>query len=209
MTGVQTCALPISPQLDHPANPYSHHPSQPPPAYNVYTPGPSRSRASVGGAGGGFHRQDPLRRSSSGGQYRQAYDVMPSGDQVLKFYRSTDFTQGDVPAPSPNPYPPRQQYPEPPYPSRSSYPFAPQPITSPSAALAGLSLGGPRAFPPQYPFQPGPVLGQYPNAPHRDLTPDSSQRPPGLHNQRGLARQGSLPGPNWTIHTEGQTRSYC
>ncbi|XP_046899775.1 rho GTPase-activating protein 33 isoform X2 [Hypomesus transpacificus] len=198
-----------SPQLDHPANPYSHHPSQPPPAYNVYTPGPSRSRASVGGAGGGFHRQDPLRRSSSGGQYRQAYDVMPSGDQVLKFYRSTDLTQGDVPTPSPNPYPPRQQYPEPPYPSRSSYPFAPQPITSPSAALAGLSLGGPRAFPPQYPFQPGPVLGQYPNAPHRDLTPDSSQRPPGLRNQRGLARQGSLPGPNWTIHTEGQTRSYC
>ncbi|KAJ8333031.1 hypothetical protein SKAU_G00419270 [Synaphobranchus kaupii] len=151
------------------------------PAYNVYTPGPSRSRLEGGqvapSRGGSFHRQDPLRRSSSsGGQYRQAFDVMPSGDQVLKFYRPQDF---------PNPYPSRPLYQDSPYPNRSpqdphpNFP-APSPSDGPSSAAAAFShvlLGAPRGYgshaggfqmaapPPQYgqyQFQPVPVLAQYP-----------------------------------------------
>ncbi|KAJ8384461.1 hypothetical protein AAFF_G00204820 [Aldrovandia affinis] len=234
-----------SPPLEHPPNPYpSQQPHQHQPAYNVYTPGPSRSRFEGGPAtprGGTFHRQDPLRRSSSsssGAQYRQAFDVMPSGDQVLKFYRTQDFAsafQGENP--NPNPYPSRPLYQDPqPYPGRSpqdphpNYPApspsdAPHPSsTSPSAAISNLTLGGgPRGYgvpagglqtamaPPygQYQFQSVPMLGQYPNPPRREPVLDPSLRAPGLQNQRGLTRQGSLPGPNWTIHSEGQTRSYC
>ncbi|CAB1334108.1 unnamed protein product [Coregonus sp. 'balchen'] len=222
-----------SPAMEHPPNPYpSQQHNQPLPAYNVYTPGPSRSRAPQSAGAGGFQRQDLLRRSSSGGQYRQAFDVMPSGDQVLKYYRTQEFTpgpQGERQSSAANPYPPRQHYQVPPYPIQSpqdphpsGYPCQPlsDPSTSPSAAFSNLTLGAPRPYPgqpgglqySQYPFQPGPVLGQYPNPPpRRDVVHEPVLRPQGLRNQRGLARQGSLPGPspNWTIHTEGQTRSYC
>uniref|UniRef100_A0AAZ3R5H8 Rho-GAP domain-containing protein n=1 Tax=Oncorhynchus tshawytscha TaxID=74940 RepID=A0AAZ3R5H8_ONCTS len=219
-----------SPAMEHPANPYpSQQHNQSPPAYNVYTPGPSRIRAPQRAGAGGFQRQDPLRRSSPGGQYRQAFDVMPSGDQVLKYYRTQDFTQGEHQSSGANPYPPWQHYQEPPYPIQSpqdpcssSYPSQPllEPSDSPSAAFSNLTLGAPRPYPGQpgglqysrYPFHPGPMLGQYPNPPlRRDVVHEPVLRPQGLRNQRGLARQGSLPGPspNWTIHTEGQTRSYC
>ncbi|XP_045574591.1 rho GTPase-activating protein 33 isoform X1 [Salmo salar] len=222
-----------SPAMEHPANPYpSQQHNQPPPAYNVYTPGPSRIRAPQRAGAGGFQRQDPLRRSSPGGQYRQAFDVMPSGDQVLKYYRTQDFTpgpQGEHQSSGANPYPPRQHYQEPPYPIQSpqdpcssGYPSQPllEPSDSPSAAFSNLTLGAPRPYPgqpgglqySQYPFQPGPMLGQYPNTPpRRDVVHEPVLRPQGLRNRRGLARQGSLPAPspNWTIHTEGQTRSYC
>ncbi|XP_036394387.1 rho GTPase-activating protein 33 isoform X2 [Megalops cyprinoides] len=182
-----------SPPLDHPPNPYPSHG----PAYNVYTPGPSR--------------QDPLRRSSSGGQYRQAFDVMPSGDQVLKFYR----LQGD--SPHSNPYPNQSPYPDGPYPGHSpvephpgysalSPPGAPQPpvshVTLGAAQGFGAPAGGFQSVAPQYnqyQFQPVPVMAPYPSPPH----------PPGLPSQQALTRQGSLPGPNWTIHSKGQTRSYC
>ncbi|KAM6967546.1 rho GTPase-activating protein 33 [Aplochiton taeniatus] len=157
------------PRHHHPPNPYA--PQPPPPAYGLHRP---------------FQRQEPLRRSSSGGQYRQAFDVMPSGDQVLRFHRASD---PGAPQDGNNPYPPRQAYQEPPYPQ-------PHPSASPSAAMAALSLGGPRSY-------------QYPTTPRRDLVPDPPLMPTALQNQRGLARQGSLPGPNWTIHSEGQTRSYC
>ncbi|KAJ8287607.1 hypothetical protein COCON_G00002660 [Conger conger] len=185
-----------SPPLEHPPNPY---PSQHQPAYNVYTPGPSRSRLEVGQAGS-FHRPDPLRRSSSsGGQYRQAFDVMPSGDQVLKFYRPQDFAPGFL-GENPNPYPSRPLYQDPAYPNRSPqdpHPnFSPAPLGRPPRPLGGA-----------LPRDAGDPAG-YPNTPRREGT-DPSLRPPPLQNQRGLTRQGSLPGPNWTIHTEGQTRSYC
>ncbi|XP_018582428.2 rho GTPase-activating protein 33 isoform X2 [Scleropages formosus] len=215
-----------SPPPENPPNPY---PSQQQPTYNVYTPGPSRSHFE--GEMAGSQCPDPLRRSaSSGGHYRQAFDVMPSGDQVLKFYRMQDFTpvpQGN----NPNPYPARHHYQDPLYPS-----CAPQephhhytsqtPTDVPHSSTAGmfshLTLGAPRMYSAQamgyqavphphgpYPLQPVPMLAPYPGAPRRDLVLDPSLRQPGLRNQRGLARQGSLPGPNWTVHSEGQTRSYC
>ncbi|XP_067266860.1 rho GTPase-activating protein 33 isoform X2 [Chanodichthys erythropterus] len=213
-----------SPHIEHPPNPYaSQQQQQPPPAYNVYTPGPSRGRfegqVPPREVSGPFQRQDPLRRSS-GGQYRQAFDVMPSGDQVLKFYRSQDFvpvSQGE--STTPNPYPPRPYYQDPPYPSwgPQGLPEASHTCTPPTVAFSNLALGSARGYGPQtvanqynqYPYQSGSVLPQYPNTPRRDVVLDPSLRPPGLRNQRGLNRQGSLPGPNWTIRTEGQTRSYC
>ncbi|XP_036413962.1 rho GTPase-activating protein 33 isoform X1 [Colossoma macropomum] len=212
-----------SPHIEYPPNPYPSQQQQQrlPPAYNVYTPGPSRSHfeGTAREASGAFQRQDPLRRSS-GSQYRQVFDVMPSGDQVLKFYRSQDF----IPAPqgdstTPNPYPPRPHYQDPPYPSRSpqAHPGTPHTSTSPSAAFSNLALSTPRGYGPQmavnpynqYPYQAGPVLPHYPSAPQRDMILDPALRPAALRGQRGINRQGSLPGPNWTIHTEGQTRSYC
>ncbi|XP_028836156.1 rho GTPase-activating protein 32 isoform X2 [Denticeps clupeoides] len=211
-----------SPQIDHPPNPYPSQ--QQHPTYNIYTRTPSRShfegQGSVKEGTGGFHRQDPLRRSSSG-QYRQVFDVMPSGDQVLKFYRTQDFipvSQGD--GTTPNPYPPRPNYQEPPYSNRSPpdthtvYPDAPHATTSPTAAFSNLAIRAPRRhgnLPSEFQYSQFPVQSspQYQNAPRRDVVLDPSQRPPSVRNQRGLARQGSLPGPNWTIRTEGQTRSYC
>ncbi|XP_019896901.2 rho GTPase-activating protein 33 isoform X2 [Esox lucius] len=222
-----------SPTMEHPPNPYpSQHHNQPPPAYNVYTPGPSRSRASQSVGSSGYQRQDLLRRSTSGGQYRQAFDVMPSGDQVLKYYRTQDFPPGPAgerQSAGANPYPPREHYQEaiyhnrsPQEPHSSDYPSQPlsDPSTSPPAAFSTLMLGDPRPYPSQpggvqynqHPFPHGLALGQYPNPPpRRDMIHEPVLRPPALRNQRGLARQGSLPGPspNWTIHTEGQTRSYC
>ncbi|KAG1936805.1 rho GTPase-activating protein 33 isoform X3 [Pimephales promelas] len=209
-----------SPHIEHPPNPYPSQPQQPPPAYNIYTPGPSRghfeSQMPPRDGSGPFQRQDPLRRSS-GGQYRQAFDVMPSGDQVLKFYRSQDFvpvSQGE--STNPNPYPPRPYYQDPPHHNwgPQGLPEASHTCTPPTVAFSNLALGSARGYGPQtvanqYPYQSGSVLPQYPNTPRRDVVLDPSLRPPGLRNQRGLNRQGSLPGPNWTIRTEGQTRSYC
>ncbi|XP_056617670.1 rho GTPase-activating protein 33 isoform X2 [Triplophysa dalaica] len=209
-----------SPHFEHPPNPYPSQQQQPPPAYNVYTPGPSRGRFEVQVTQReAFQRQDLLRRSS-GGQYRQAFDVMPSGNQVLKFYRSQDFipsAQGE--STTPNPYPPRQHYQDAPYPSwgPQALPDAPHTCTPPTVAFSNLAVGSTRGYGPhmvanqfnQLPYQSGPVLPQYPNTPRRDIVLDPSLRPPGLMNPRGLNRQGSLPGPNWTIRTEGQTRSYC
>lgn len=214
-----------SPHIEYPPNPYpSQHQQRLPPAYNVYTPGPSRGhfegQVHQREGSGAFHRQDPLRRSS-GSQYRQAFDVMPSGDQVLKFYRSQDFIpgpQGD--GTTPNPYPPRPHFQDPPYPGRSPQAHQDTPHTStpsPSAAFSNLAISTPRGYGTplavnpysQYPYQAGPVLPPYPNAPRRDVILDPALRPAALHGPRGLNRQGSLPGPNWTIHTEGQTRSYC
>ncbi|XP_026139274.1 rho GTPase-activating protein 33-like isoform X3 [Carassius auratus] len=213
-----------SPHIEHPPNPYpSQQQQQPPPAYNIYTPGPSRGRFEgqvlPREGSGPFQRQDPLRRSS-GGQYRQAFDVMPSGNQVLKFYRSQDFipsAQGE--STTANPYPPRPYYQDPPYPNwgPQGLPDSSHTCTPPTVAFSNLALGSTRVYGPQtvanqfnqYPYQSGPVLPQYPNTPRRDVVVDPSLRPPGLRNQRGLNRQGSLPGPNWTIQTEGQTRSYC
>uniref|UniRef100_A0A672S3V7 Uncharacterized protein n=2 Tax=Sinocyclocheilus grahami TaxID=75366 RepID=A0A672S3V7_SINGR len=213
-----------SPHIEHPPNPYpSQQQQQPPPAYNIYTPGPSRGRfegqVPPREGSGPFQRQDPLRRSS-GGQYRQAFDVMPSGDQVVKFYRSQDFipsAQGQ--STTPNPYPPRPYYQDPPYPNwgPQGLPDSSHTCTPPTVAFSNLALGSIRGYGPQtvanqfnqYPYQSGPVLPQYLNTPRRDVVLDPSLRPPGLQNQRGLNRQGSLPGPNWTIRTEGQTRSYC
>ncbi|XP_059424407.1 rho GTPase-activating protein 33-like isoform X4 [Carassius carassius] len=213
-----------SPHIEHPPNPYpSQQQQQTPPAYNIYTPGPSRGRFEgqvlPREGSGPFQRQDPLRRSS-GGQYRQAFDVMPSGNQVLKFYRSQDFipsAQGE--STTANPYPPRPYYQDPPYPNwgPQGLPDSSHTCTPPTVAFSNLALGSTRVYGPQtvanqfnqYPYQSGPVLPQYPNTPRRDVVMDPSLRPPGLRNQRGLNRQGSLPGPNWTIQTEGQTRSYC
>ncbi|KAL0984976.1 hypothetical protein UPYG_G00151330 [Umbra pygmaea] len=224
-----TSSTSSSPTPEHPPNPYpGQHHNQPPPAYNVYTPGPSRSRAPHSLGTDGFQRGDPIRRSSSGGQYRQAFDVMPSGDQVLKYYRTQDMPgpQGQPQNAGANPYPPREHYQEALYPNRSPHEPHPSgcplldPSTSPSAAFANLTLGAPRPYQSQpgglqysqHPFQYGPELAQYSHPPpQRDVEQEPLLRPQGLRNQRGLARQGSLPGtsPNWTIHTEGQTRSYC
>ncbi|XP_066501274.1 rho GTPase-activating protein 33 isoform X2 [Hoplias malabaricus] len=213
-----------SPHIEYPPNPYpSHQQQRLPPAYNVYTPGPSRGYFEDHGptreGSGAFQRQDPLRRSS-GSQYRQAFDVMPSGDQVLKFYRSQDFIPGPRgDSTTPNPYPPRSHYQDPPYPSQSpqAHPDTPHTSTSPSGAFSNLAISTPRGYGAQiainpynqYPFQAGPVLPHYPSAPRRDVILDPALRPAALRGQQGLNRQGSLPGPNWTIHTEGQTRSYC
>ncbi|KAJ8289734.1 hypothetical protein GJAV_G00004660 [Gymnothorax javanicus] len=198
---------------EHPPNPYPSQ-QQLPPAYNVYTPSPSQAGPPKGGS---VQRQDALRRSSSSGsgQYRQAFDVMPSGDQVLKFYRSQD-SLGE------NPYPSRPLYQDPPYPNpHSSIPpsdagprGAPHMILGPPRGYGGTHMGGFHVAPPpqysHYQFQSVPMLSQYPNTPRREgPLGDPSLRPPPLQNPRGLTRQGSLPGPNWTIHTEGQTRSYC
>ncbi|XP_052000363.1 rho GTPase-activating protein 33-like isoform X1 [Xyrauchen texanus] len=212
-----------SPHIEHPLNPYPSQQQQPPPAYNVYTPGPSRGRfesqVPPREGSGAFQRQDPLRRSS-GGQYRQAIDVMPSGDQVLKFYRNQDFIPGALgESITPNPYPPRPYYQDPPYPNwgPQGLPEAPHTCTPPTVAFSNLALGSTRGYGPQivanqynqYPYQSGPVLPYFPNTPRRDVALDPSLQPAGLRNQRGLNRQGSLPGPNWNIRTEGQTRSYC
>uniref|UniRef100_A0A8C2GWX0 Uncharacterized protein n=1 Tax=Cyprinus carpio TaxID=7962 RepID=A0A8C2GWX0_CYPCA len=216
-------SLSSSPHFEHPPNPYPSQQQQPPPAYNIYTPGPSRGhiegQVPPREGSGPFHRQDPLRRSA-GGQYRQAFDVMPSGNQVLKFYRSQDFipsAQGE--STTPNPYSPRPYYQDPPYPNwgPQGLPDSSHTCTPPTVAFSNLALGSTRGYGPQnvanqynqYPYQSGPVLPQYPNTPRRDVVLDPSLRPPGLRNQRGLNRQGSLPGPDWTIRTESQTRSYC
>ncbi|XP_060718283.1 rho GTPase-activating protein 33 isoform X1 [Tachysurus vachellii] len=208
-----------SPHVEYPPNPYpSQHHKRPPPAYN---PGSSRGHFESQGlpreGSGAFQRQDPMRRSSSG-QYRQAFDVMPSGDQVLKFYRSQDF----IPTPqgestTPNPYPTRPHCQDPTSHIVHSHPDTPHSSTPPLVAFSNLSLSTPRGYGSQmevnpynqYPYQAGQVLPPYPNAPRRDVILDPPLRPPGLRNQRDLNRQGSLSGPNWSIHTEGQTRSYC
>ncbi|XP_051575454.1 rho GTPase-activating protein 33-like [Myxocyprinus asiaticus] len=209
--------------IEHPPNPYPSQQQQPPPAYNVYIPGPSQGhfegQVPLREGSGAFQRQDPLRRSS-GGQYRQAFDVMPSGDQVLKFYRNQDFILGaQEERTTPNPYPSRPYYQDPPYPNRGAQalPEAPHTCTPPTVAFSNLVLGSTRGNRPQtvatlynqYPYQSGPVLPHYPNTPQQDVVLDPSLRPPGLWNQSGMNRQGSLPEPNWTIRTEGQTRSYC
>ncbi|XP_058232084.1 rho GTPase-activating protein 33 isoform X3 [Hemibagrus wyckioides] len=208
-----------SPHFEYPPNPYpSQHHKRPPPAYN---PGASRGHFESQGlpreGSGAFQRQDPMRRSSSG-QYRQAFDVMPSGDQVLKFYRSQDF----IPTPqaestTPNPYPTRPHCQDSTSHNIQAHPDTPHTSTPPLVAFSNLALSTPRGYGTQmevnpynqYPYQAGPVLPPYPNAPRRDVILDPALRPPGLRNQRDLNRQGSLSGPNWSIHTEGQTRSYC
>ncbi|TRY82728.1 hypothetical protein DNTS_005485 [Danionella cerebrum] len=203
-----------SPRIEHPPNPYPTH-QQPPPAYNLHTPGHFRGRFDVPvqsrQATGPLQRQDPLRRSS-GGQYRQAFDVMPSGDQVLKFYRSQGFGESTTP----NPYPPRPYCQESPYPSwgPQGLPDSSHTCTPPTVAFSNLAFGSTRGYGPQtvanqFLYQSGPVLPQYPNTPRRDVVLDPSLQPPAVRNQRGLNRQGSMPGPNWTVRTEGQTRSYC
>ncbi|XP_052473907.1 rho GTPase-activating protein 33 isoform X1 [Carassius gibelio] len=216
-------SLSSSPHIEHPPNPYPSQQQQLPPAYNIYTPGPSRGhdegQVPPREVSGPFQRQDPLRRSA-GGQYRQAFDVMPSGNQVLKFYRSQDFIPGaQGESKTPNPYPPRPYYQDPPYPNWSpqGLPDSSHTCTPPTVAFSNLALGSTRGYGPQnvanqysqYPYQSGPALPQYPNTPRRDIVLDPSLHPPGLRNQRGLNRQGSLPGSNWTIQTESQTRSYC
>lgn len=202
-----------SPHVEYPPNPYpSQHHKRPPPAYNA---GSSRGLPREGS--GAFQRQDPMRRSSSG-QYRQAFDVMPSGDQVLKFYRSQDF----IPHPqaestTPNPYPTRPHCQDSTSHIPQTHPDTSQSSTPPLMAFSNLALSTPRGYGAQmevnpynqYPYQAGPMLPPYPNAPRRDVILDPSIRPPGLRSPRDLNRQGSLSGPNWSIHTEGQTRSYC
>lgn len=202
-----------SPHVEYPPNPYpSQHHKRPPPAYN---PGSSRGLPREGS--GVFQRQDPMRRSSSG-QYRQAFDVMPSGDQVLKFYRSQDFIpkpQGECT--TPNPYPTRPHCQDSTSHVLQTHPDTSHSTTSPLVAFSNLALSTPRGYGApmegnpytQYPYQAGPVLPPYPNAPRRDVILDPGIRPPGLRSPRDLNRQGSLSGPNWSIHTEGQTRSYC
>lgn len=202
-----------SPHVEYPPNPYpSQHHKQPPPAYN-----PGSSRGLPREASGAFQRQDPMRRSSSG-QYRQAFDVMPSGDQVLKFYRSQDF----IPPPpgestTLNPYPTRPHCQDSTSHILQAHSDTPHSSAPPLVAFSNLALSTPRGYGAQmeinpynqYPYQAGPVLPPYPNAPRRDVILDPSIQPPGLQSQRDLNRQGSLSGPNWSIHTEGQTRSYC
>ncbi|MBN3304688.1 RHG32 protein, partial [Amia calva] len=221
------CVIATSTEGPPPQEQHSH-------TFNVYTPGPSRPPFQGQGVPRGavtFLRQDALRRSSSGGHYRQAFDVMPSGDQVLKFYRATqDFTS--LP-PSPgtcDSLPPHRPAYEDPYPGhqQDSRPLyaqqAPQDPSVPPqfASLAHLSMttaSSPRGYNPggfrsmanqynAYQFQSVPMLTQYANVPRREPLLDPSLRP-NLRNQTGLTRQGSLRGPNWTVHTEGQTRSYC
>ncbi|XP_046689926.1 rho GTPase-activating protein 33 isoform X1 [Silurus meridionalis] len=208
-----------SPHVEYPPNPYpSQHHKRPPPAYN---PGSSRANFESQGltreSPGVFHRQDPMRRSSSG-QYRQAFDVMPSGDQVLKFYRSQEIIptpQGESTAQ--NPYPTRPQCQDSISHILQAHPDTSHSSTPPLVAFSNLALSTPRGYGAQievnlynqYPYQAGPVLPPYPNAPRRDVILDPALRPPGLRNQRDLNQQGSLSGPNWSIHTEGQTRSYC
>ncbi|XP_052002191.1 rho GTPase-activating protein 32-like isoform X2 [Xyrauchen texanus] len=211
-----------SPHIKHPPNPYPSQQQQPP-AYNVYIPGPSRGhfegQMPQSEGSGAFQRQDPLRRSS-GGQYRQAFDVMPSGDQVLKFYRNQDFILDDQEeSTTPNPYPSKPYYQEPLYPNwgTQALPEATHTCTPPTVAFSNLVLGSTRGNKPQtvatlynqYPYQSGPLLPHYPNTTQEDVVLDPSLRPPGLQNQSGLNQQESLPEPNWTIRTEGQTRSYC
>lgn len=205
-----------SPHVEYPPNPYpSQHHKRPPPAYN---PGSSRGHLESQGlpreGSGVFQRQDLMRRSSSG-QYRQAFDVMPSGDQVLKFYRSQDFIpipQGE--STTLNPYPTRPHCQDSSH-NLQAHPDTPHSSTPPLVALSNLALSTPRGYGTQmqvnpynqYPYQAGPVLPPYPGAPRRDVILDPALRSQGLRNQRD--RQGSLSGPNWSIHTEGQTRSYC
>ncbi|XP_045557349.1 trithorax group protein osa-like [Salmo salar] len=159
-----------SPAMEHPANPYpSQQHNQSPPAYNVYTPGPSRIRAPQRAGAGGFQRQDPLRRSSPGGQYRQAFDVMPSGDQVLKYYRTQNFTQGEHQSSGANPYPPSAAlpgaplpHPEPPGPLLLRLP-QPAPLGAlrhPVCNLLQPDAGSPQALPRparRPPVQPVPL----------------------------------------------------
>ncbi|XP_053343442.1 rho GTPase-activating protein 33 isoform X3 [Clarias gariepinus] len=208
-----------SPHFEYPPNPYpSQHHKRPPPAY---TPASSRSHFESQGmpreGSGPFQRQDPMRRSSSG-QYRQAFDVMPSGDQVLKFYRSQEFIpthQGE--STTQNPYPTRPQCQDSSSHILQAHPDTPHSSTPPLVAFSPLALSTPRGYGAQmevnpynqYQYQAGPVLPPYPSAPRRDVILDPALRPPGLRSQRDLNRQGSLSGPNWSIHTEGQTRSYC
>ncbi|XP_069041200.1 rho GTPase-activating protein 33 isoform X2 [Lepisosteus oculatus] len=196
----------------------------------TYSPGPSRPpfEGQAAPRGAPFLRQDALRRSTSGGHYRQAFDVMPSGDQVLKFYRAAqDFMSHSPHPPACDSLPPPHHSYEDPYPGRQveahpHYPSQDPPIPAPFSSLAHMSmstLGTARGHSPSgfrtmasqynaYQFQSVPMLTQYGNVPRRDTVLDPSLRP-GLRHQSGMARQGSLPGPNWTVHTEGQTRSYC
>ncbi|XP_041091436.1 rho GTPase-activating protein 33-like isoform X2 [Polyodon spathula] len=192
-------------------------------------------------------REEPLRRSSSsGGHYRQAFDVMPSGDQVLKFYRAAQDA-ANYPQPrscvsfAPNQshvksslsYSTKQQEPNfrPTYSNQVCMASEECAVRTPFTSMAQLSVSTtapPRGLQPQLGFNPGilrtqqcntyqinsssvPGLPQYGNVPRREglvSTLDLSFRPV-LRTPAGVDRQGSLPAPNWTVHSEGQTRSYC
>ncbi|XP_062841716.1 rho GTPase-activating protein 33 [Trichomycterus rosablanca] len=219
--GVATLSSPFSsPHVEYPPNPYpSQQQQRPPPAYNIYNQGASHGHFKGQGlpqeASEAFQRQDPMRRSSSA-QYRQAFDVMPSGSQVLKFHRSQDLIPtSQAESTASNPYAQRPHCQDP-TPSSQTHSDTPPSSTTSLMAFSNLAFNAPRGYTQtavsphnQYPYQTGPVLPPYPNAPRRDVIMDPALRPPSLHNQSDLNRQGSLSGPNWTIHTEGQTRSYC
>ncbi|KAM4632970.1 uncharacterized protein arhgap33 [Polymixia lowei] len=162
----------------HPPNPYA------PPQCLVQPPPPSYS-ASSSSHRASFQFREALQHSSKGvGQYYcQAFDVLPSSDQVLRFHRPSDE--------GPNYYPQRPGYHDPLYPPRRS--------SQPSTLLASLSADDSTGY---YPHQPQPLGGHGPPpkaqySPRRELVPEASA-------VRGLVRQGSLPGANWS-----QTRSYC
>lgn len=206
--------LSSSPHVEYPLNPYpSQQLQRPPPAYNTHNQGASHGHFKGQGgpqdASEAFQRQDPLRRSSSA-QYRQAFDVMPSGNQVLKFHRSQELIPtSQTESATHNPYAQRPQCQDP-------TPDTPLSSTTSLVAFSNFALSAPRGYQQtaviphhQYPFQTGPVLPPYPSVQRRDVVMDPALRPPSLHNQSDLNHQGSLTGPNWTIHTEGQTRSYC
>ncbi|TSK20216.1 Rho GTPase-activating protein 32 [Bagarius yarrelli] len=208
-----------SPHVEYPPNPYpSQNHKRPPPAYHS-----GSSRINFQGHGlpqessEVFQRQESMRRSSSG-QYRQAFDVMPSGDQVLKFHRSQNFNSTpQVESTTQNPYPTRPHCQDSTSHIIETHPETPHSLTPSLVAFSNLALNTPRGYGTQmevnpynqYLYQAEEVLPPYPNAPRKDVILDPALQPPGHRNQRDLNRHGSLSGPNWSIHTEGQTRSYC
>lgn len=250
--GASRCLATLCEMPSHPQQQQHQHlqQQQQRAGFNVYAAGPVRPQWDGNPfAPRGTHtlREEPLRRSSSSaGHYSQAFDVMPSGDQVLKFYRAAQvamnhphprscvsFTPNPAHAKSSPSCSTRQPEPNfrPTYSNQVSMVTEESAVRTPFTSMAQLSLTtttSPRGPQPQLGFNPGilrtqqynacqfnssavPGLPQYGNVPRREglvSTLDPSFRP-GLRTPAGVVRQGSLPAPNWTVHSEGQTRSYC
>ncbi|XP_058866708.1 rho GTPase-activating protein 33-like isoform X1 [Acipenser ruthenus] len=250
--GASRCLATLCEMPSHPQQQQHQHlqQQQQRAGFNVYAAGPVKPQWDGNPfAPRGTHtlREEPLRRSSSSaGHYSQAFDVMPSGDQVLKFYRAAQvamnhphprscvsFTPNPARAKSSPSCSTRQPEPNfrPTYSNQVSMVTEESAVRTPFTSMAQLSLTtttSPRGPQPQLGFNPGilrtqqynacqfnssavPGLPQYGNVPRREglvSTLDPSFRPV-LRTPAGVVRQGSLPAPNWTVHSEGQTRSYC
>ncbi|KAG2470485.1 RHG32 protein, partial [Polypterus senegalus] len=194
----------------------------------------------------GLHPEALRRSSTSGGHYRQSFDVMPSGDQILKFYRAAQqFITHSPPVFVPHSsldehnsyYCTRQQdiSAKPAYSKQFQVSMSAHDpnFSVPPTNLAHLSLtmsGSPQVPQAQIGYSPGgfPVIAghyssyqlQSPSFPFSNHQGNVHRRDvivpaldptfrPSHRSQAGIVRQGSLPAANWTVHTEGQTRSYC
>ncbi|XP_030226136.1 rho GTPase-activating protein 33 isoform X3 [Gadus morhua] len=142
-----------------------------------------------------FQQAGASRRASSGGggQYhRQAYDVQPPQDPLLRFQRAPD---------PPSRLNPRSHS------SRSChnplYPPRRSPHAYPPPGLFGLPSGDPGGYLAQNMHQAAAAAAG-PRPPHQAQGSPPGETAPETASLRGVVGQNGVPGAKWS-----QTRSYC